>query len=104
MKKIFVLVLCTISLSIVAADHLPFSASTSMPYSTMTSVNESTVMTTGSHYTPAVHAVGASSPAASAAPIAHAPSGPRRSGFNDITTGEAVGSEGVDSYDPQNTW
>ena len=97
MKQLLIILLCSISLSISAADYLPFSAPMPMPYSTMTSVNQSSYMTTGSKYKPSVHAIEASSP------IAYAPGRPRRSGFNDIGTGQEVGSGGVDSYDPTNT-
>ena len=53
-----------------------------------------TYMSSGSTYSSAVFEIGSSSPA-------HAPagSGPRKSGFNDITTGEATGEGG---YDPSN--
>ena len=51
-------------------------------------------MSTGSAYSSTVHEVGSYSPAAHAYG-----SRPRKSGFNDITTGEATGEGG---YDPNN--
>ena len=53
-----------------------------------------TYMSSGSTYSSAVFEIGSSSPA-------HAPagSGPRKSGFNDITTGDPTGEGG---YDPSN--
>ena len=90
-----IILLCTISMSICAADHLPFSAPMAMPYSSMASANQSSYMTTGSKYTPAVHEVGASSP------VAHAP-GKRRNGFGDIVVDDGTGTTVADN-DPANT-
>lgn len=92
MKRIIVLLLCGISINIFAATYTPFSGPATMPTATMHSVNNTGYMTTGSAYSTTVHSVGSYSPSL------HAPtgSGPRRSGFNDITTG----GESTD-YDPK---
>jgi len=92
MKRIIVLLLCSISLSLLAADNTPF-GSNYLPSAPIRSVNHAGYMTSGSTYTSTVHEVGAYSPSADAP----SGSGPRRSGFNDITTG----GESTD-YDPKN--
>ena len=86
MKQMIIILLCTVSISICAAD-LPSAYYMSTSSSAMTSVNQSSYMTTGSKYTSSVHEVGASSP------VAHAPSKPRKTG----------GPGGTDdgSYNPQ---
>ena len=93
MKKTIIILLCTVSMSICAADYLPFSAPMPMPFSTMTSVCQSSYMRTGSKYTPSVHEIDASSP------IAYAPGRPRKlGGPGTIDPGTVSGD-----YDPQNT-
>ena len=91
MKRIIVLLLCCISISLCAADYTPFGSNYSMPSAAMQSVNNAGYMSSGSTYSSTVHEVGSSSPN-------NSPSkGPRRSGFNDITTG----GKSTD-YDPTN--
>ena len=59
---------------------------------TMMSVNNSNLMQTGSSYSSDVYEVGSSSPSSTPA-AAPAGKGPRKSGFNDITTGEETSEE-----------
>ena len=90
MRRILSIFLCTIGISVYAVDYTAMQMTT--PAATMQSVNSSAYMSSGSTYSSTVFEVGSSSPA-------HAPAGsrPRKSGFNDITTG----GESTD-YDPNN--
>jgi len=90
MRQLFAILFCTIGISAYALDYTPIQATA--PTATMQSVNKGDYMSAGSSYAPNVHEVGATTPSRGA--------GPRKSGFNDITTGEATGEGG---YDPGNT-
>ena len=62
MKRIIVLLLCCISISLCAADYTPFGSNYSMPSAAMQSVNNAGYMSSGSTYSSTVHEVGSSSP------------------------------------------
>ena len=89
MKRIIVLLLCCISISLCAADYTPFGSNYSMPSAAMQSVNNAGYMSSGSTYSSTVHEVGSSSPN-------NSPSkGPRKAP-------PSVGTGEVSDYDPKN--
>jgi len=63
MRRFLIILFCTLSIHIYAADYAPFAGgSAAVPVATMQSVNNSGYMTSGSSYTSTVYDVDSSSP------------------------------------------
>lgn len=87
MKQLLVILFCSIGISVYAVEYMPMQSA--MPSATMQSVNNTGVMSSGSAYTSAVYAVGASGVSSAPSPAA----GPRKA---------PPGGGGESDYDPNN--
>lgn len=87
MRRFLIILLCTLGMQLYAVEYALFATTGSVPASTMQSVNNSGYMSSGSTYTPAVYAVGASAPS----------HGPRKVGPPSVTP------ETPADVDPANT-
>ena len=88
MKQLLVILFCSIGISVYAVEYMPMQSA--MPSATMQSVNNTGVMSSGSAYTSAVYAVGASGVSSAPSPAA----GPRKA--------PPGGGGGESGYDPNN--
>lgn len=64
MRRFIIILFCAVGIQIYAAENTPFASNrATAPAAAMRSVNNTAHMSSGSTYTPAVYAVGASNPA-----------------------------------------
>jgi hypothetical protein len=88
MKRFIIILICALGIQLYAVEYTPFASNrATAPAAAMHSVNNTTHMASGSTYTPAVYAVGASAPS----------HGPRKVGPPSVTP------ETPADVDPANT-